>query len=152
MEAGVDTFRLEVPVNVRFRDLDIFGHVNNAVYFTYCEIARNAYWTKLFGSRRSRTTNFIIARAELDYRSQTTDEHSILVGIRISSIGRSSFDFHYNILEEGSRRLIAEGRSVQVIFDYTANQKTAMPDSVKDRILAFEGAENVVIRGEANRG
>ena len=148
----MDTFRLEVPVNVRFRDLDIFGHVNNAVYFTYCEIARNAYWTKLFGLRRTRAANFIMARAELDYRSQTTDEHSILVGIRISSIGRSSFDFEYNIIEDGSRRLIAEGRSVQVMYDYKTNQKTAMPESVKDRILAFEGSENVNVRGAANRG
>ncbi len=148
----MDTFRLEVPVNVRFRDLDIFGHVNNAVYFTYLEVARNAYWTKLFGPRRSRTSNFIIARAELDYRSQTTDEHSILVGIRISSIGRSSFEFHYNILEEGSRRLIAEGRSVQVMYDYKTNQKAGVTDAVKDRILAFEGAANVVVRGDAHRG
>ena len=148
----METSRLEVPVNVRFRDLDIFGHVNNAVYFTYCEIARNAYWNKLFGPRRSRTANFIIARAEMDYRSQTTDEHSILVGIRISSIGRSSFEFRYNILEEGSRRPIAEGRSVQVMFDYKANQKVPMVDSVKDRILAFEGADNVVIRSESSRG
>ena len=47
----MDSFRLEVPITVRFRDIDRMGHVNNAVYFTYCEIARTAYWTKLFGAR-----------------------------------------------------------------------------------------------------
>ena len=102
------TFRLEVPVTVRFRDIDSFGHVNNAVYFTYCEIARNAYWTKLFGPRRQRQANFIIARAELDYRSQANEENSLLVGIRVSSIGNTSFEFRYAIMEEGSRRLIAK--------------------------------------------
>ena len=148
----MDSFRLEVPVSVRFRDIDCFGHVNNAVYFTYCEIARNAYWAKLFGARRLRTTSFIIARAELDYRSQAMEDQNILVAIRVSSIGKSSFDFRYNILEEGSRRLIAEGRSVQVMFDYQSNQKIPMPDSVKDRVLAFEGAGNVEIRGQAQGG
>ena len=48
------SFRLETPVTVRFRDIDSFGHVNNAVYFTYLEIGRNAYWTRLFGPRRTR--------------------------------------------------------------------------------------------------
>jgi acyl-CoA thioester hydrolase len=148
----VDTFRLEVPVSVRFRDLDIFGHVNNAVYFSYLEIARNAYWTKLFGPRRQRTANFIIARAELDYRSQATDEDAVVVGIRVSSIGNSSFEFHYNIFEERSRRLIAEARSIQVMFDYKSNRKISMPDAVKDRLLAFEGADNVPTRGSSQRG
>jgi len=148
----VATFRLEVPVSVRFRDLDIFGHVNNAVYFTYLEIARNAYWTKLFGPRRQRTANFIIARAELDYRSQATDEDTVVVGIRVSSIGNSSFEFHYNVLDAPSRRLIAEARSVQVMFDYKSNQKIPMPESVKDRVLAFEGVDNVSVKGSLQRG
>jgi acyl-CoA thioester hydrolase len=147
----VHSFRLEVPVTVRFRDIDSFGHVNNAVYFTYCEIARNAYWTTLFGARRQRQAHFIIARAELDYRSQASDEHNLLVGIRVPSVGYTSFDFQYAILEEGSRRLVAEGRSVQVTFDYQMNRKVPMPDPVKDRILAFEGAENVEVRGKTQR-
>ena len=143
---------MEVPVTIRFRDMDVLGHVNNAVYFTYLEMARNAYWTKLFGPRRQRTANFIIARAELDYRSPVTDEHKIVVGIRVSSIGNSSFEFHYQVMEEDSRRLVAEGRSVQVTFDHQANQKVPVTDSLKDRILAFEGPENVIVRGQANRG
>jgi acyl-CoA thioester hydrolase len=137
---------------VRFRDIDSFSHVNNAVYFTYLEIARNAYWTKLFGPRRQRQANFIIARAELDYRTQANEEDSLLVGIRVSSIGTSSFEFRYAIVEEGSRRVIAEGASVQVMFDYKANQKVPMPEAVKDRILAFEGPENVELRGKSARG
>jgi acyl-CoA thioester hydrolase len=144
----VHSFRLEVPVTVRFRDIDSFGHVNNAVYFTYCEIARTAYWTKLFGPRRERRVHFIMARAELDYRAQANEDHNLLVGIRVPSLGHTSFDFHYAIMEEGSRRVIAEGRSVQVTFDYQINRKVPIPDMVKDRILAFEGTENVEVRGK----
>lgn len=114
----MDSFKLEIVVPVRFRDIDSLGHINNAVYFTYCEIARNAYWARLFGTRRLAEANFILVRAEMDYRAQATDEHDIIVGIRVSSIGNTSFDFRYRIAEEGSRRLIAEGRSVQVAFDY----------------------------------
>lgn len=143
------TFRLEVPVSVRFRDIDSLGHINNAVYFTYCEIARNAYWTKLFGTRRLAEANFIVARAEMDYRAQAAEETPILIGIRVSAIGHTSFDFQYGIIEEGTRRVIAEGRSVQVTFDYKANRKIPLPDAVRERILAFEGPENVAIRSAA---
>jgi len=148
----VDSFRLEVPVTVRFRDIDRFGHVNNAVYFTYCEIARTVYWKKLFGTRRLRTASFIMARAELDYRGQADDEKGILVGIRVNSIGETSFEFQYRIVEEGTARLIAEGRSVQVMFDYNDNRKIPMPESVKDRILAFEGIGNVALKGKSQSG
>jgi acyl-CoA thioester hydrolase len=145
------TFRLEVPVTVRFRDIDIFGHVNNAVYFTYCEIARNAYWTRLFGTRRLADANFILAHAEIDYRAQANEERNLLVGIRVSSLGNTSFDFQYRIVEDGTERLIAEGRSVQVTFDYQANRKVPLPDALKHRILEFEGAENVEIRERGSR-
>jgi acyl-CoA thioester hydrolase len=145
----VDPFKLEVVVQVRFRDVDSLGHINNAVYFTYCEIARNAYWTKLFGTRRLALANFILARAEMDYRAQANEERNILVGIRVPQIGNTSFVFEYRILEEETRRLLAEGRSVQVTFDYQKNKKVPVPDLVRDRIVSFEGAENVTIRGGA---
>jgi acyl-CoA thioester hydrolase len=143
----VNRFKLEIAVPVRFRDIDSLGHINNAVYFTFCEVARNAYWTKLFGTRRLAEANFIVARAELDYRGQANDERNILVGIRVPSIGNTSFVFDYRILEEGTRRLIAEGRSIQVTFDYRNNVKVPVPNHVKDRILAFEGPQNVAVRG-----
>lgn len=142
----MDSFRLEVPVTVRFRDIDSMGHINNAVYFTYCEVARNAYWTSLFGTRRLAEANFIVARAEMDYRSQADQEDNVAVCIRVSQIGHTSFEFHYNIIDSATRRLIGESRSVQVAFDYAANHKVPLPDAVRARILEFEGPENVLLK------
>jgi len=51
-----------------------------------------------------------------------------------------------------SHRLIAEGRSIQVTFDYKTNQKVKVAESVKDRILAFEGPENVSMKDRSSRG
>lgn len=141
----MDAFKLEVPVTVRFRDIDSLGHVNNAVYFTYCEMARTAYWRTLFGTRRLADAHFILARAEMDYRGQANDERNLLVGIRVSSIGNTSFVFEYRIVEDETRKLVAEGRSVQVSFDYKKNQKVPVPDNVRARIIEFEGPENVAV-------
>ncbi len=136
-------FKLRCQIEVRPSDLDSLAHVNNAVYFSYLEIARGRYWTHLFDGQRRLRDDVILARAELDYRSQATDDDLLVVEIRTSRIGRSSFEFTYRIVGERDGRLIAEGRSVQVMFDYTNNQKILLPKSVRGAILEFEGEENV---------
>ena len=138
----MDTYKFVVPIEVRFRDLDSLGHINNSVYFTYCEIARTAYWRKLFSTRRLAEAGFILAHAEIDYRAQANDERRLLIGIRASAFGRTSFEFRYRFEQEETGLLIAEGRSVQVCFDYKKNGKIAIPESVKQQIIAFEGKEN----------
>lgn len=139
----VNGFRFCVPVTPRFRDLDSLGHINNAVYFTYFEIGRNAYWHHLFGIRRLAQANFILAKAEINYRRQAREDQRLIVGVRTSRIGRTSFDFDYRIVTEDSDDVIAEGRTVQVVFDYAANRKLDMSPEVRDAILSFEGPGNV---------
>ncbi len=136
-------FKLRCSIEVRPSDLDSLAHVNNAVYFSYLEIARGRYWAHIFDGHRRLRDDVILARAELDYRSQATDDDRLVVEIRTSRIGRSSFEFTYRIVGEGDGRLIAEGRSVQVMFDYTNNHKISLPQSVRRVILEFEGEENV---------
>ena len=62
-------FRFTHAVEVRFRDLDALGHVNNAVYLTYFESARMAWWMHLTHSTDLRRMDMILARAEVDFRS-----------------------------------------------------------------------------------
>ena len=137
---------LDVPIAVRFRDLDSLGHINNVVYFTYCEVATNKYWTRLFGTRCLAKVNFILAHADLDYRAQGNEDHDSRVSIRASFIGTTSFGFEYWVVKDETGRLLAEGHSVQVAFDYKTNEKVPMPGNVRARILEFEG-EGTELRG-----
>ena len=139
----MDPFRLYCPVTVRPADLDSLGHINNAVYFSYLEMARSFYWSVVFGSQRQARDDIILARAELNYRAQAGNDHDLRVGIRTSRIGNSSFDFKYQIIQDETDRLIGEGSSVQVMFDYHSNRSVPMPDSVRTSILKFEGTGSV---------
>ena len=143
----MDPFRLYCPVTVRPADLDSLGHINNAVYFSYLEMARSFYWSVVFGSQRQARDDIILARAELDYRAQAGNDHDLRVGIRTSRIGNSSFDFKYQIIQDETDRLIGEGSSVQVMFDYHSNRSVPMPDSVRTSILNFEGPGSVSFGG-----
>ena len=127
-------FPLVVPVQVRFRDLDALGHVNNAVYLTYLETARVVYVRERFGLRSARDFSFILARAEIDYKSPLTLDDEPLVGLGVSHIGRRSFRLAYHIWEKRTGRTVARAETVQVMYDYRRQQPIPIPDEVR-RIL-----------------
>ena len=143
----MNSFRLRCPVKVRANDLDSLSHINNAVYFTYLEMARDGYWIHVFGSERQLRDDIILARAELDYRAQASDDHDLNVAIRVSRIGNSSFEFRYEVIQQDTDLLVAEGSSVQVMFNYANNRKIPMPEAVRQRMLEFEGPENIITGG-----
>jgi acyl-CoA thioester hydrolase len=132
-------FRVATPIVPRFRDTDAMGHLNNAVYLTYFEVARTAYWTELTGTRNYHEVPFILAHTTIDFRSPAFVYEVLEVGIRVARIGRSSFDCAYRVAEPSTERLVCEGRSVQVIFDYEKGASYPMPDELRARIRAFEG-------------
>jgi acyl-CoA thioester hydrolase len=134
-----DGFRYKVEVQVRFRDLDPMNHVNNAAYFTYFEIARIAYYGELTGSTDPRDLDMILAEATCSYRSPAAYGERLDVWVRTASLGRSSSVFEYRIVEQTTGRLVAIGRTVQVMYDYAAGRPTPMPPELRGRFEAFEG-------------
>ena len=132
-------FRVVTEITPRFRDTDAMGHLNNAVYLTYFEVARTAYWTALTGNRNYHQVPFILAHTSIDFRSPAFVHETLRVGIRVARLGTKSFECAYRIAEESADRLVCEGRSVQVIFDYAKGESYAMPEDLKAQVRAFEG-------------
>jgi len=133
-------FRAHCPVEVRFRDCDPMGHVNNAVYLTYLELARFAYWKAAEIERLAGEVSYIIARVEIDFRSPAVTGDVLDVGIRVTGFGRTSFSMAYEIRDEGGR-LVATAKSVQVAYDYAAGKTVPLPDAIRERIGEFEGRQ-----------
>jgi len=113
-------------LSVRFRDCDAMGHVNHAVYFTYFEQCRLTCWREVTGTS-SPLTRVIIARAECDYRAQAHFGDELEVRLNIGEIGRASFALVYAIVEAGSDRLVASGKTVMVSYDYAAGASVPLP-------------------------
>jgi acyl-CoA thioester hydrolase len=134
-------YALAVPLEVRFKDVDAMGHVNNAVYFTYFENARIAYWRALGKDRPRGEVSYVLARAECDFKSPATMEDELICHTRIASFGRTSFAFEFLIDDLRSGRAVASGRTVQVLYDYGAKKSLPLDPDLKARIRAFEGRE-----------
>jgi acyl-CoA thioester hydrolase len=132
------SFPVHCPIEVRFRDCDAMGHVNNAVYLTYLEIARFAYWKAAEIGRLEGDISYIIARVEIDFRASAETGDVIDVALAVRAIGRTSFTMEYEI-RDGEGRLLVTARSVQVAYDYAAKRSVPVPDAIRARIAEFEG-------------
>ena len=114
---------------VRFRDLDGMAHVNNAVFSTYLEQARLAW----FGpSEQMPLADVILARTELDFRSPVQAGEIVEVGVRPSRIGTKSFELEYELRAAG--RLVAEAKSVLVGYDYEHARSMEIPERWRRRM------------------
>jgi acyl-CoA thioester hydrolase len=110
---------------VRFRDCDAMGHVNNAVYSTYLEESRIGVLGGL--------TAFILARVEIDFRSELRMGEEVEVRTRCSRIGSKSFDLEHVIAASGGR-VVAEAKSVLVSYDYALGESVPVPDDLRERL------------------
>jgi len=142
-------YRFEQPVAVRFVDTDAFGHVNNAVYLSYFEAARAGYYAHVMGvpfnsGELASEHTFVIAEARVFYRAPAYFGETVLVGCRFAWTSRSSFGLTYRIRAEASgvapARLVADGESVQVMYDLARNRIRRVPPDLLGRFEEFEGA------------
>jgi acyl-CoA thioester hydrolase len=120
----VDGFPFVFRDDVRFRDLDGMGHVNNAVFLTYMESARIAYFQS-HGAGKNPQQDLILARVEVDFRSPIELGERVEVGVRPGRLGTKSFELEYGVRANG--RLAAEARSVLVGYDYLRGESVEIP-------------------------
>lgn len=134
-------FKVKIPIQVRFRDTDAMGHVNNAVYLSYLELARMEYWKNLFGLQEFDKVDFILARLEIDYRVPVKLGDSISVYIRMTEMGGSSFKFEYAVVEEKTSKVMTTALTVQAFYDYSKGKVKRAEESVRNKVMDFERGE-----------
>lgn len=137
--AAAKRFTVVAPLVPRFRDTDAMGHINNAVYVTYLEVARQEYWRRMAANADYRRVPFILAGLHVDFRSEALMREELELAIRCEWIGNRSFAFGYEIRARESRRLVVEATSVQVCYDYELKRSIPMPDELRRTLEAFEG-------------
>lgn len=139
---SLNSFNYKIPLHIRFADIDLFGHVNNAVYLTYFEIARSSYWSEVIQWNWNEM-GIIIGRAEINYLKPIGLKDQILAYVRTSRIGNSSFDLEYALVKiyNGAEEICTTGQTVCIAFDYNQNQSLPIPEAQKLKMQMFEALE-----------
>ncbi len=122
-----------VPHQVIFRDVDAYGHVNNAVFFTYFEWARTLLWFEVAGFGGATDIGFIVAHAQCDFR-QSIELEPIEICVRWGDVRNSSFDTHYEIRKNNGNELAATGKVTVVLYDWARRSKRPVDDALRRKI------------------
>jgi acyl-CoA thioester hydrolase len=134
--AAVQGFAHTFSQDVAFRDLDGLAHVNNAVYLSYVESARLAYMQEVLGPLELEELG-IVADVKISFRSPASLGETLEVGQRVSRVGETSLVFDFEI-RGGDGRLVAEGSTVHVAFDYGMRRPVPVPEEWRSRIESYE--------------
>ena len=136
----MDGFRFVHAQEVTFRDLDVFGHVNNAVYLTYLENARIGYMREVLSIESLEDLLVILATVRIDFRSRASLGEQLEIGARVSRIGTKSFDLNHEVRGPDAR-LVAVASTTLVTFDYRGDTTMPVPDLWRERIQSFEAKD-----------
>jgi acyl-CoA thioester hydrolase len=138
----------DFPITVRFPvhwgEMDAYGHVNNARYFTWFEAARIAYFARVGlvepGMQRPEGgVGPIVASTQADFLRPVVFPAEVVVGARVSRIGNSSFTMEYAVDDAASGVRYARGGAVVVTLRYPGYEKVSVPAPTRAAMEALEG-------------
>ena len=139
VEKLLETYPVKIQLQVAWGEMDAFGHVNNTVYFRYFESARIKYFDELplKGLQKEANVGPILAQTACQFKKALTYPDTIWVGVKVVSMGNSSFVMEHKIVSEKIGEA-ATGQGVVVMFNYKTGQKAAISDEMRTAIEAFE--------------
>ncbi|XSG73229.1 acyl-CoA thioesterase [Herpetosiphon llansteffanensis] len=128
----------EYPLEVRFRDLDGLGHVNNAVYLTYFETLRLQFAIELLGAVNLADVPFILGEATVRYLKPVFFGDQLQGSVDISRIGNKSFTMLYT-LKRGNE-IVTQGATELIWFDFKSQRSVPIPDSFRQQVADYQRA------------
>jgi acyl-CoA thioester hydrolase len=123
----------EHQVSLRWRDVDGLGHVNHAVFLTYLEEGRDAFYVHALG----RDPHYVVARVEIDLRAEVRyADRQLRVCIEVERVGTTSLTTRETVLTAADVTA-AEARVVTVLWDASARRPVAFAEDEHARLAAL---------------
>jgi acyl-CoA thioester hydrolase len=125
-----EAFRHFIPIDTRWHDNDVFGHVNNVVYYAYFDTAVNRHLTDagLLDPKTSRTVGLVVETGCVYFESVAYPDR-LEVGMAVEKLGRSSVTYRLGLFKAGGAMSVALCRYTHVYVDRLSNKPVAIPDA-----------------------
>jgi len=133
-------FKHKLQIQIRYKDVDIQGHVNNANHITYFETARVNYFNDILKRNDWNKTGMILAKTEIEYSEPVFMDDEVYCYTKITSFGIKSFEISNLITKKvGKEEMVcAHGKSVIVCFNYEIKQTVEIPEEWKAAVASYE--------------
>jgi acyl-CoA thioester hydrolase len=140
----LEGFPVVVDIDVRFRDMDAFAHVDNIVYYEYFEIARVAYLDRIgmpIPGPAWHDFGWVIGSTCCRYKAAVVYPDTLSVGTRVGALSADRLLMEYRAVSRQSGRVAVEGEALLVAYDFDAGRVIHIREGIRDAILRLEGRE-----------
>ena len=131
-----------VPLQIRFNDVDKFGHVNNTVYFQFYDTAKTDYIATVCNGVDWERMAIVVVKIEAEFLAQIKGNDHIAGRTRIIKIGNKSFHLEQDVIDTNTQEVKSRCLSVMVLYDLEHQQTIPLPDEWRKAISDFEGLEH----------
>lgn len=131
-------FRHRVPVQIRFNDIDMFGHLNNTVYLQFFDMGKYAYFRSFMdGPFGSEPTAPVVANINVDFHKPTFIDEKLTVCTAVTEIAESSMVMQQVIINEKGT-IKCSARVVMVNVDVKTGLPVPVTREWRDKLGAYE--------------
>ncbi len=134
-------FPVIVEIPLAWGEMDAFQHVNNVAYFRYIETGRIAYFERLGFLKMMKESGIgpILGSVQCRFKIPLVFPDTISLGTRISQMSEDRITMTHRILSHKLQKIVAEGESIGVSYDYNTLKKAPLPEAMKKKIFELEG-------------
>jgi acyl-CoA thioester hydrolase len=128
-----------LPVQIRFNDVDKFGHVNNTVYFQYYDTAKTDYVAQVCPDVDWEKEAIMVVHIESDFLSQISAADKVAVRTAVSRIGHKSFTLIQEVFDTDTQEIKCTCKSVMVAYNLEKKESMLLPEKWVEAIRRYEG-------------
>jgi len=138
------TFKNILPIQVRFSDIDVMGHVSNTIYQNYFDSGKLQYFNQVLPDMDFVNLGVVGASIKIEYFKPIFLKTPILVETRVAEIGNKSLIMEHNLIDECSKEILSTCRAILVCYSIKEQQSIPIPENWKQNILEYD--EGVIVR------
>lgn len=144
MNNKISTFHHQMPAQLRFSDVDRFGHVNNAVYFSLFDMCKTNYFMTVMGKNIFDSIATVVVNIEAKFIAPVFYPDDIVIQTSITQLGNKSFTLFQRALNWRTKDVKCECETVMVMFDIKNNHSITIPTEYREKIAMFEKGNELI--------
>lgn len=132
-------FRHTLPVQIRFNDVDQYGHMNNSSYFSLYDLAKTSYMRDVFGNKDWHHMGIVVANINADFLAPVFFSDDLIIETTVIHLGHKSFTLLQRAINKASCVLKCQCRTVMVGYDVATKEPVELPADFKQAVCDYEG-------------
>ncbi|MCI1648757.1 MAG: acyl-CoA thioesterase [Bacteroides sp.] len=135
------TYKHTLPIQLRFNDIDKFGHVNNTVYFSFYDLGKTEYFASVCPHVNWEKEGIVVVHIEADFLAQIRATDNVAVQTAVTEIGTKSFHLMQRVIDTKSGEIKCVCRSVMVTYNLEKHESMALTEEWINAICLYEGKD-----------